>query len=70
MGQTECLAEPEPDVCDTRPQTGLFRATLRANIAETLSVVAIREQGEKEDQHDSQEHRTLLHCDVGYGPTQ
>ncbi len=43
---------------------------LRANIAETLSVVAISEQGEKEDQHDSQEYRPLLHCDVGCGPRQ
>jgi hypothetical protein len=44
--------------------------TLRANIAETLSVVAIREQGEKEDQHDRQEDWPLLPCDVGCGPTQ
>jgi len=36
---------------------------LRVNMAETLSVVLIREQGEKEDQHDKQEDRRHLYRD-------
>ena len=43
---------------------------LRANIAGTLSVVAIREQGEKETQHVRQEDRCLIYCDVACCPTQ
>ena len=46
-----------------------FSEPLRANITETLSVTTFSEQGEKEDQHDSQEHRPFLQCDVGCGPT-
>ena len=44
--------------------------TLRVNITETLSVVLIREQGEKEFQYDKQEDRRHHHRDVGSGPTQ
>ncbi len=43
--------------------------SLRVNITETLSVVLIREQGEKEHQYDKQEDRRH-HRDVGSGATQ
>ena len=45
-------------------------APLRVNITETLSVVLIREQGEKEYQHEKQEDRRYHHLDVGSGSTQ
>src|SRR5450755_3448886 len=44
---------------------------LRANIAETLLVVGIRVQGEKDNQHVRQEdQRPSVPCGFGCGPTQ
>jgi|SRR5450631_1002 len=46
-------------------------SALRANIAETLLVVGIRVQGEKDNQHVRQEdQRPSVPCGFGCGPTQ